>query len=300
MIFSKYKPFQISITIFFSVLFIFIGPIVLLSKSALSDKDYLGISLVFFLGIYLILSFFNKSPRIAFDEHNIKIKHLFKSYEYSWDQVSNVFLSKKEFYSVLFILGQTLEGMKLIFTDGRALVVWGDMYSNMNEMRALVTHKLNDRLHFLVKKEKSLNYLFIEKKYSGNALLSFNTLLIIGMIIFFLIKLNGFHGKEWLLVLPIAFILILYIAFGTQMNFFEINSDELIVKNHYFPWKKISYNVNDIEQVSTETPYRRSKGLRIITNDFQSKFFGAGSLRDAKWRELLDDVNSLGIKNNND
>lgn len=185
--------------------------------------------------------------------------------------------------------------------DGKVLVVWGDMYRNMNEIRQFVTQKLNDKMHFLKPvNERHLKNLFIDKRYSGNVLTSLNTLTIIGMMIFFFVSLKMRNGKELLLLIPFFFILILYLALGTQMNFFEISFDKLIIRNHYFPWKKNEYNLADIEEVSLESPYRRSNSLRIITYQFQSKLYGAGSLRDRTWRELLDDLGSLGIKTKND
>jgi hypothetical protein len=83
------------------------------------------------------------------------------------------------------------------------------------------------------------------------------------------------------------------------MNFFEIKYGKLIIKNHYFPWKKKEFDLKDIEEVSTETPYRRSTGLRIITYQFESKFYGAGSLRSHTWNDLLKDLESIGIKTKN-
>ena len=80
------------------------------------------------------------------------------------------------------------------------------------------------------------------------------------------------------------------------MYFFEIKEQKLLVRNHYFPWIKIAYDLDNIEEVSKESPYRRSDGLRIITYEFNSKFYGAGSLRIHSWKELFEDLSSLGIK----
>lgn len=261
----------------------------------------MGACAIFLLAIYLLFSFFFHSPLIVFDENSITVKHIFKSSVYSWNQVSNVFLSTKEYYSVFIILGQTFESMKLVFSDGKSLIIWEDMYRNMDEMRELVTEKLNDTIHFMKKSsDRPVVNLFSEKKYSGNALTSFNTLLIIGMIIFFCVKLEIKEGREWFMLIPFFFILLLYIFSGMQMNFFEIKYDKFIVRNQYFPWKKREYNLNDIEEVSTESPYRRSTGLRIITYQFESKFYGAGSLRSHTWEELLKDMALMGIKTKND
>ncbi len=165
MLSSRYNRFQTIITVVASILFILLPVIVIIEKYSLITKDFLGIFAIFFMGVYLLFLFFHRSPRITFDDSYININRLFKSYTYRWDQVTNVYLSKKEYYSVLLIFGQTLEAMKLIFNDGKALVVWGDMYRNMNEMREFVTQKLNEKMHFLkADNERHLKNVFIDKR----------------------------------------------------------------------------------------------------------------------------------------
>lgn len=259
--------------------------------------------LFYFTCVVILLWYmlFNKSPRITLDENFLTIKRLFSTSVYSWEQVTNVSLSKKEIYTMLYIFGQPLNAMKLTFDDRKAFVIWGDMYSNMKEIRAFVTEKLNDKLHFIANdNNRHLNNIIVDKRYAGNVWTTFNTFMILGMILFFAIKLHVRPGKEILLLIPLAAVLFFYIIFGTQMNFFEIKEDKLIIRNHYFPWKKRVYNLKDIEEVSKETPYRRSTGLRILTYKFDSKLFCAGSLRDHTWKELLDDLSSLGIKTSTD
>lgn len=134
---------------------------------------------------------------------------------------------------------------------------------------------------------------FIDKKYSGNPIISFNTLCIPGTTILVLTLLK--FSKAGFLV-ALALDLLCYFVFATQMYFFKIKAHELTVKNHYLPWIRHTYNLNNIEQISIEKPYRRSTALRIITFQSQSRQYGAGSLRNKDWNELLEDLATLGIK----
>jgi hypothetical protein len=190
--------------------------------------------------------------------------------------------------------------MKLTFDDNSTLKAWTEKYSNITELRGYVSHKLNGKFHLLPeRKPTTTNNVFIEKKYSGNSFTSFNTLLIVGMAIFFLIIINVEMKRKVPIIFPILIMSLLYIGFGIQMYFFEIKEQKLLIRNHYFPWIKTEYDLNNIEEVSKESPYRRSDGLRIITYEFKSKFFGAGSLRTGNWKELFEDLTALGIKTNN-
>lgn len=297
MVSSKYKIYQLAVVIFFTLLCVFIATIILTSGKPVSSKDAFGIVFLFFFAGYLPLSFFSHAPKIIFNPDSMVIRSFFKFTTYSWDDVAKVYLNTKENYSVFVILGQTLPAMKLEFNNGKSLIIWEDMYRNMDEMRRVITEKLNDKIRFVKKAEERTIYNAIgDKKYAGNPLTSFNTLMIAGMIIFFAFKLDINAGRNLIILIPIGFVLLFYIVLGIQMNYFEIQSDKLIIKNHYFPWKNKSYQLAEIEEVSKESPYRRSDGLRIITYQFKSKLYGAGSLRNHNWNELFKDLESIGIK----
>ena len=80
------------------------------------------------------------------------------------------------------------------------------------------------------------------------------------------------------------------------MNYFEINEDAFIVRNHYFPWKKKEFKMSHILHANRESNYRRSYSLRMFTTDFRSGIFYTGSLWFKTWDALLKDLNTLGIK----
>jgi hypothetical protein len=163
----------------------------------------------------------------------------------------------------------------------------------------LLQKKLNDKFQFVNKQKlPDSKNIFIERKYAGNPFIHYYTFLLAGMIILFHYTLKVKDGKEELLLLPFGFILLFFIGFGNQMNYFEISGKKLVIRNHYFPWKRKEYHLSEIEEVAKESHYHRSDALRIITYDYQSKLYTAGSLHNKQWDDLFRDLKSIGIKAN--
>jgi hypothetical protein len=74
-----------------------------------------------------------------------------------------------------------------------------------------------------------------------------------------------------------------------------LDKDYLVVKNHVWPWVHQVYRIKEIKQVVLEMPYRRSISLRIITQEYKSRLFPAGSLRKNHWKALLIQLQDLGL-----
>lgn len=273
------------------------GTFFLLLKHSSEAEAGVGAFLLLLLGIGMLIGLFSKTPRFFFDEEGITANTLFGRKVYLWNDVTDVFLTTQEWYSVAFIFGSKMEAMKLDFQDGSALCIWGDMYRNMNELRSFVVQKLNARLRFLSNPTtRRAADLFFQKKYAGNPFLSLRALLLSGMFILFLVSLKIKAGREAFLVVPVVFLAVWYGAFGIQMHYFEIADGKLFIRNHFFPWTKKEYALADIEEVAKESPYQKADGLRILTYDFKSKLYCAGSLRKRHWAALLNDLSGFGIK----
>lgn len=104
-------------------------------------------------------------------------------------------------------------------------------------------------------------------------------------------------SKYWFAFVPTV---ICYSGFGYQMFYFLISNQHLIIKNHFFPWLTKYYNLDDIIEIHFEQPWgyrsRRSKSLRVITKDFKTKLYSAGSLQEKHWRMLQQKFESYGIE----
>lgn len=259
-----------------------------------SSKTIIGAIILFGFGAMIFIwSRFNL-PKIQFDENFITYRRLFAIYSFSWEEVSNAYLSKKEGLG-----GGDHGGIKLEFSNGVSLLIWEDFYSNIQDLRRFVGEKLNGRIHLLDEKNSFRNNKCFSKKYSQNPFTASNTLLMATMVIAFAIiafTLKSKRSPSELIIAAIFPIIICYIGLGMQMHFFEIKGQKFVIKNHYFPWIKHEYYLNDIEEISIENYFPRCTGLRVTTYEFRSKWYGADSIKNCMWQEIIDDITLFGIK----
>ena len=295
MIKSRYKPLQIFITLFISIFFGGITSIFLV-KDNFSDLTTSSFLIIFFV-LFLPYILFQRAPRITLEDNIITAKYLFKTKKYNWNSITDIFLSKKEYYSILFILGQDMESTSILFENNEKLILWEDMYSNLAEMRKFISEKANEKIKDPKPKVNNSAVLFFDRKiYSGNVWTSFKTIIVAGVILFFgfLILTNPIPSQIYVYLVLLAPILF-YMSFGNEMNYFILEGENFIIKNQFFPWKKKVFKLNDISEFVIESPYKRSNSLRVITKEFRSQLFGAGSLRDKHWKEFKDDITTIGI-----
>ncbi len=286
---SKYKVLLLIVTIVFCLFFMAM-PFIILHNSRTFEHDYIVIIFPI-LSLFLFYSTFQKSPRIILDDEFLTAKYLFNEKIYSWSSIVDIYLSRKENYML-----QRMEATSIIFDNGEKLNIWQDVYSNCEEMRSYISKKSFGKIRDPRPNIISNNLRAItRRRYSGNVYTSFNTLLLVGLTIFIGISIKGKTKSEGLLIIPIGFILLLFFGVGSQMNYFLIDEGFLFIKNHYFPWINKQIRLEDIVEVDIETPNKRSTGLRIITKDFNSKLYGAGSLRNKHWEDLLGDLKLIGI-----
>ena len=297
MVRSGYKWGQLTITI---VAFVFTVTIafVLYKTTPVWDSVPLMLIVVGFVAFafYLLVIFFQRSPIVILDEEFITVKYPFGTKTYDWLSVKDVFFSRKEYYSILLILGQTLEATFICFENGEKLILWQDMYSNLSQLRSFISAKTLGKIRDPSPNISSKSLALINRRrYAGNVYTSFNTIFLFAITIIMscLIIYKPENGPT--VFFPLGMILFLYLLFGSQMSYFIIDNGYLFIKNHYFPWFYKQIKLIDIAEVDIETPYRRSTSLRIVTRDFNSTIYGGGSLRNRNWNELISDFKSIGV-----
>lgn len=136
------------------------------------------------------------------------------------------------------------------------------------------------------------------KKYSGNHFLSFNGILIYGMIAFSIYFLLTFGSTKNLGYLLIAFSVsngFFYSFLGYQLYYFYLDKNYLVVKNHVWPWVNHVYKIEDIKEVVFEIPFRKSISLRVITKGYNSKLYPAGSLSNKTWKALREELTEMKV-----
>ncbi len=136
------------------------------------------------------------------------------------------------------------------------------------------------------------------EEFSGNAFFSGKNLTFVGFVILmvciaFAVKPEA--GSEFNNLFLIAPVIGFFFLFGYQMNYFLVSGSKIIIKNHYWWWRNIEYDLKDIQGVYIEERYKESKSLHINFKESNSRSFPAGSLRFENWQGLMQKFSSLGI-----
>lgn len=254
-----------------------------------------------------------KVPKIIIDQNFITLKSPLKADSISWDQIRSVSLTGKRDRGFML---DSAEVSILHLNDGKEIIIWASFYKNISEIRGLL-----EKAQILLKEDKPLagniNLVFNNHylsspihpilstlrftKYAGNPHTSYK-----GMLFYFftafIISIPFSSTKPFS---PIVFVLLtpilmMYLGLGYQLHYFLISDDALLVKNHFWFWKKHIYNLGEIREIVFEKPNRWSTSVRIITKDFKEKLYPAGSLRSRSWKELKLRFDELNIVVRND
>lgn len=86
-----------------------------------------------------------------------------------------------------------------------------------------------------------------------------------------------------------------FLILASGSHYFGLTSEYFIVRNHYYFWKNQVYPLGDIKDIIFETKGKAPFSLRLITNDFQSKFYPASPLRNKTWLKLKEELVKMNI-----
>ncbi len=262
----------------------------------LTRHEPVGVVVLIYLLMGLLALIIIKCPVFTFDNTTVKRTMFFSKKQYTWQDVKTVYISKKVDFPAVMV-GWPADALQLVFSDGASFILWHGVYSNLRDIRALVTQKLNSRLHFVIQPhERKIKKIITYKRYAGNVFFTFRTLLILSTPFVFMLVKQTVHLNSVFWYISAGIMIALFTGIGFQMNYFEIAEDKLIIKNQYFPWRIKEYQLDIIEEVSRETFFKGPDGLRIITYNYKSRLYSAASLGVLKWDELLQDLSSIGIK----
>jgi len=137
----------------------------------------------------------------------------------------------------------------------------------------------------------------IEKKYAGNPWLSVNTICFLSITLLFLLIIWASRDTEIVpLAICSAFIIVMsYMHFAIQMNYFIVKDEILIIKNHYSRSDNISIPLIDITGFEIINPPKLSKALKIFTSHGNAETFMAGGLNKKNWSEFKEDMTKAGF-----
>lgn len=298
---SKRHPikFYFSLVIISTIL-LGIGSIFIFAS--IRDNNYNGYFIFYFIvsiAMYFNYKYITNSYKIIMNKNGINYRKQF----YSWDDISDIKITGKR--SIIF--GAEAECATLIFKNLKTIVIFDDIYYNSSEMKYFIQQIVidkNEKLEEYKKSNNLTNYkdeLFIP--YKGNAIFSFRGILMWSLILFIL--LMPFYLKKKIefdvsMLFLLGFSLIWFTLNSYLMHYFEISNNYFAVKNHYFFWINKVYNLSDIHEIVFETQSKQPNKLRLITKDFKSKVFPAGSLADKTWLEMKSEFESKNISVRNE
>ena len=257
-------------------------------------------SIVCFLAIWMVYSYWKNSPKIIIDKTNVKIGNE----TFRLNSIKDVILTGKMPFR--FITNFPMEGTAILFDNGREKILFDDMYSNSYEVKSFLEQVIINKQEFKTSTIKKINKNELRfentEKFIGNQFTSLRGISLWGLIGFFTILIIG---KETSMKLGGVIFFSLLGAFWFLlhywlMHYFELTRKFLIVRNHIFIWKMKIYDLSDIKEIVFETQGNQPNCMRIITNNFKNKLYPAGTLRNKTWLEMKKRLETRGVKVRNE
>lgn len=249
--------------------------------------------------LYSVYQYFKNSPKIELDKDSIKLKWRTREEFYYLSSFDNIELTGK--IPFRYIIRFPMEGITIKIKNGKTIYLFDDMYSNTWQIKKflediVINKKEPQNYEETQIDNSSIDYDFMDL-YKGNQITSLRGITLWGLIGFFLILLLLKGGNP-----PMGFY-IFFFCFGSfwfffnsyLMHYFGIDKEFLIIRNHNLIWINKVYKIPEIKEVVFETQGNMPNCLRVITKNFKSKLYPAGTLRTNDWLALKDALEKQGI-----
>lgn len=263
-------------------------------RNSLSSSQ--GAVIMLLLAIVLFILYAIPARVIRITEKKISVKNIFKNISIPPDEIASINLFAKEY---TFTASARTLVIRIEAINRKEILINDIFYRNTAQLRKALSESFPDKIapYKMEKRQRSFQTGFDPEteKFSGNPHTSLNGLLFYAIVIAFVLILlkrpSGINEMAGFLL----FIPVVYLFFGSQLNYFLVSDHTLIIKNHFFIWMNKRYEVKDIIETNFEIPYRRSKAVRITTANFKSRVFSAGSLRNKTWSRLSEKFKDLNV-----
>ncbi len=255
---------------------------------------------VFAIAIYTLYKYFKNAPIIELCPDFIS----FNSRTYAIDELEQIQLTGKQNFP--YIGSFPMEAATLIFKNGDIQYIFDSMYSNSWQLKSFLKQVVIEKKRFSENESPTIQKLELQHEwydtFKDNQFTSFRGITLWGFIGFVaymhIAKNNISNEKAWL-----AFFLLSSFLFSFNswlMHYFKVSDKYFVVKNHNFFWKTKAYLLSDIDEVVFETQGKMPNCLRVITKNFKSKMYPAGTLRNKTWLQLKDKLERYHIKVRNE
>ena len=255
---------------------------------------------IIFLGFYTVYRYYKNTPKFRVDGNFIS----FNSLTYALSDIQKVTLTGKQGFP--YIVSFPMEAATIYFNTGEQQVIFDDMYENAWELKHFLKQVVIDKKQFSISEKPFIDEVQFSNAsfdtYKDNQLFSFRGLSMWALVavVLFAILANLEKATAGLIIFLTTFSTFWIMIHAWFMHYFQVSDKFFVVRSHVYFWKKKIYQLNDIREIVFETQGRMPNCLRVITNNFKSKLYPAGTLRDKTWLELKKSLNAAKIKVRNE
>ena len=253
-----------------------------------------GLGLVY-LAFHMVVKYFKNTPIITLNSFEITFD---KRVSFKLRDIDELKLTGKVSFPMLFNF--PMEGTSIRFKNGETKFIYDELYSNAWQLKSILEKVVvNKEPYEMGAPETKPTNTELEhmEVFKGNPYFSLRGIMLWGLI-GYLMFLTFFGGKPIDPKVTMIFIgisIFWFLAISNSMNYFGLSDEYFIVKNHHFIWKRHLYKLIDIREIVFETQPKASNCLRIISRDFHTKLYPAGTLHDKHWLELMRRLEAKGV-----
>lgn len=313
---SNYNPIQIPLYIisavgFMGALSIFTFTIYqneVISKPIHSQILYLLFACVLpgFVSIYSLRQMLINMPLIRLKSDRLEITNIKGLKIIYLSEINHIVFTKVPFK---YIFRVPIEGILIIDKNDNETYLFDLYYSNMFQLKWILSQLIDaknkmvypslDKIKPYQKDSVSNSEIrfgkFIDYKGMWWMTMAGIGIIFIAVLPFAITIINGGPFKMPVIVY-IGMVGFFYLLFGYQLHYFKLSDKFLIVTNHVWIWRQKKFRLSDIREIVFEQPDKLPVSMRIITNDFNSRLYPAGSLRNETWQDLHKRIKENNIK----
>lgn len=244
------------------------------------------------IGIYTVYTILKNAAGITVTKDSLT----FGKQTYSWEEVAEIRLTGKKPYKYFFAF--PMEGASFRLENGSVLYMFDHIYSNPAEIKKFISVNVLNKGESQVERNIPVPATALAgiETFKGNQFTSLRGLVIwvfpLYLLFMWLTGRVSAKNPGWLLpvVATSWFFLWSYFTF-----YFQIDEGSLIIRNHNYFWVSKKYDLSNIHEITFETTRKWPNCLRVITNDFKTRLYPAGTLRDRDWQNLQKTFEQYGI-----
>lgn len=252
------------------------------------------------LGPYTISRYIKNSPGIVIDEKSIS----FNAKTYFFHEIEKIKFTGKENFP--YLIPYPMEATTIFFHNGSRRFIFDDMYENAAQMKSCLQQVVVEKKPYASNPAPTISPSELHAEmfytYKGSPFFSFRAIIFwsIPVMVVVLDLKNTSRPNNGSVIALLGLSVLWTVLHGWMMHYFEVSQKFLVIRNHIFFWKKKIYLVDELMEVVYETRNKMPNCLRVISKDFKTKLYPAGTLTKNTWLGLKQILEGRGIKVRNE